>query len=61
MGWGTNYTWKVVYLPVHHAPCLRLPQVALVEACTEHEAMSNFQQQYAGQYITIQSCKKLLG
>jgi hypothetical protein len=35
--------------------------VALVEAATHAQAMYAFQQQYAGQYFTIESCKKLLG
>ena len=35
--------------------------VALVEASDRHDAMYTFNQQYAGQYHTVESCTKLLG
>ena len=54
--WGTNKTWKVVYYP----KVLNGGQmgVAFVEAPNQHVAMYTFQQQYAGQYSTIESCKE---
>ena len=59
--YGQWETWKVVY---------RLPAdqwnngakgVALVEAGNHAHAMSVFQQEYAGQFSTVESCTKLLG
>jgi hypothetical protein len=35
--------------------------VAFIEAGNESHAMTIFQEQYAGQFHTIQSCTKLLG
>lgn len=57
--YGKRETWKIVYIPREMNNGLR--GVALVEACDHHHAMSQFQQQYAGQYFTIESCNKLLG
>ncbi|MBQ2933905.1 MAG: hypothetical protein IJE02_04790 [Clostridia bacterium] len=50
-------TWKVVYYPKE----LNAGQmgVALIEAPDHHAAMYTFQQQYAGEYTTVYSCKKL--
>ena len=50
-------TWKVVYVPREMNGGIR--GVALVEAETHQMAMYTFQQQYAGQYFTVESCKKL--
>lgn len=57
--YGPLETWKIVYLP----KVLNAGQrgVALVEADCHQMAMHTFQQQYAGQYSTIESCRKLLG
>lgn len=57
MGWGKNYTWKIVYNP--KVANGGMQGVALVEACTEQEAMFTFCNQYAGQFTTVNSCKKL--
>jgi hypothetical protein len=54
--WNTK-TWKVVYVPREMNGGIR--GVALVEAETHQMAMYTFQQQYAGQYFTVESCKKL--
>jgi hypothetical protein len=52
-------TWKIVYYPKELNGGMM--GVALVEADCHQQAMRTFSQQYAGQYSTIQSCKKLLG
>lgn len=54
---GKETTWKIVYNP----KVLNGGQmgVALVEAPNRHVAMYTFQQQYAGQYSTIDSCTQL--
>ena len=57
--YGPMETWKVVYYPKEMSGGIM--GVALVEADSHQTAMYTFQQQYAGQYHTIQSCKKLLG
>ena len=54
--WNTK-TWKVVYVPREMNGGIR--GIALVEAETHQMAMYTFQQQYAGQYFTVESCKKL--
>ena len=52
-------TWKVVYnLPIPEGGKMG---VALVEAERKDIAMYTFQQQYRGQYSTIDSVTKLLG
>ena len=52
-------TWKIVYYPkVLNAGTMG---VALIEAATKHDAMYTFGQQYAGEYLTVKSCNKLLG
>ena len=55
--YGRHETWKVVYIPKVMNNGLR--GVALIEAADYHHAMSLFQQQYSGQYFTIDSCTKL--
>jgi hypothetical protein len=55
--YGTTSTWKIVYSPKN--PNGGQYGVALIEACDHHHAMYTFQQEYAGEYFTIQSCKKL--
>ena len=57
--YGPMETWKVVYYPRELNGGMM--GVALVEADSHQQAMYMFQQQYAGQYTTIQSCNKLLG
>ena len=57
--YGKWETWKIVYIPKEMNNGAR--GVALIEAGDHHHAMSQFQQQYAGQYYTVESCKKLLG
>ena len=50
-------TWKIVYYPTTLEGGKR--GVALVEADSHSMAMFTFQQQYAGQFHTVESCKKL--
>ena len=57
--YGPAETWKIVYYPKELNGGMM--GVALVEADCHQQAMRTFAQQYAGQYSTIQSCKKLLG
>lgn len=61
MSFGAYYgpleTWKVVYIPVNSTGGVR--GVALVEADCHQQAMVAFREQYQGQYITIDECKKL--
>ena len=57
--YGPLETWKVVYYPVNRGA--GEAGVALVEADCHQQAMYTFSRQYAGQYTTIISCKKLLG
>ncbi len=56
--YGPTETWKVVYFPIDKTGGQM--GVALVEACSEHHAMINFRQQYAGQYTTVKKCEKLI-
>lgn len=55
--YGPLETWKIVYVPKVMNAGMR--GVALVEADCRQMAMSTFQRQYAGQYSTVESCKKL--
>ena len=57
--YGKRETWKIVYIPKVMNNGAR--GVALVEAADHQHAMNQFQQQYQGQYFTIESCTKLLG
>lgn len=57
--YGPMETWKVVYYPADTSQIGMC--VALVEADCQQQAMRTFREQYAGQYRTVQSCKKLLG
>ena len=57
--YGPLETWKIVYIPNVMNNGMR--GVALVEADCHHMAMQTFQQQYAGQYLTTESCTKLIG
>ena len=59
MAWENLETWKVVYVPKVMNGGIR--GVALVEAATHQQAMYTFSQNFAGQYLTVESCKKLLG
>ena len=57
--YGPTETWKIVYVPKEMNGGMR--GVALVEADCHQQAMFTFNQQYAGQFSTIESCRKLLG
>lgn len=57
--YGKWETWKIVYTPKVMNGGIR--GVALVEAGDRAHALFVFQQQYAGQYFTIDSCTKLNG
>lgn len=57
--YGKYDTYKIVYYP-KYLDNGRMG-VALVEAGNWSHAMTLFQEQYAGQFSTIQSCEKLLG
>lgn len=57
--YGPTETWKIVYIPREMNGGMR--GVALIEASEHSQAMYTFQQQYAGQFHTIESCTKLLG
>jgi hypothetical protein len=57
--YGPAETWKIIYIPKVMNGGMR--GVALVEADCRQQAMYTFSQQYAGQYSTIEECKKLLG
>lgn len=55
--YGKTETWKIVYVPKVMNGGMR--GVALIEAHTRSDAMFNFQQNYAGQFHTVESCQKL--
>lgn len=58
-GYGPKETWKVVYVPkIMDGGRVG---VALVEAENRQQAVWTFNQEYRGQYTTIEECKKLLG
>ena len=57
MSFGPTSTWKIVYSPKILNGGMR--GVALVEAVDRQQAMYTFQQQYAGQYHTVDSCTKI--
>lgn len=59
MSYGKTETWKIVYYPVQLNGGVR--GVALVEAVNEQMALYTFSKEYAGQYHTVASCKKLVG
>lgn len=59
--YGKTETWKIVYTLPPHQVNNGARGVALIEAADQHHAMSQFQQQYAGQFFTVESCQKLLG
>lgn len=59
--YGNTETWKIVYFLPPHLQNNGNRGVAIIEAYDQQHAMSQFQQQYAGQFFTIESCKKLLG
>ena len=58
---GKTDTWKIVYFLPPEQWNNGNRGVALIEAGDQHHAMSQFQQQYRGQYSGIESCQKLLG
>ena len=55
--YGVWETWKIVYYPVNSTGGTR--GVAFVEAGDQGHAMQTFREQYAGQYFTVESCRKL--
>ena len=57
--YGPLETWKITYIPKVMNGGIR--GVALVEADSRHQAMYTFRQQYAGEYSTVEECRKLLG
>lgn len=52
-------TWKITYYPKILNAGMR--GVALIEAATQQDAIHTFNEQYAGEFSTIESVKKLLG
>lgn len=55
-----TYTWKVTYyLPPEKWTGANILGVAFVEAATRSEASFCFQQQYAGQFSTIDKIEKI--
>lgn len=56
--YGKYETWKIVYIPKEMNNGAR--GVALVEAVDQQHAMNQFQNQYAGQYWTVEACQRLL-
>jgi hypothetical protein len=57
--YGKLETWKIVYFPLVLNNNNR--GVAFVEARDRSHAMSIFQEQYRGQYSTVDTCEKLFG
>jgi hypothetical protein len=57
--YGKYETYKIVYVPTIQNNGMK--GVALVEAGDRSHAMGLFQQQYRGQFHTIESCERLLG
>lgn len=55
--YGPTKTWKIVYIPKVMNAGMR--GVAFIEAETRQDAMYNFQQNYAGQFHTVESCQEL--
>jgi hypothetical protein len=55
--YGPTSTWKIVYSPKELDGGMR--GVALVEAPDRQAAMYTFQQNYAGEYHTVDSCTQL--
>ena len=56
--YGKWETWKIVYTPKEMDGGRR--GIAFVEAGDHQHAMYTFQQQYAGEYFTVDSCTKLI-
>jgi hypothetical protein len=52
-------TYKIVYIPKIMNNGAR--GVALVEATSQQHALNQFQRDYAGEFHTVESCRKLLG
>lgn len=55
--YGPLETWKIVYYPKDMSGGQM--GVAFVEADCHQQAMFNFQQEYAGQFRTVEKCEKL--
>jgi hypothetical protein len=58
---GKKVTWKIVYFLPTNQWNNGNRGVALIEAGDQHHAMSQFRQQYAGQFSAIETCERLLG
>ena len=56
--YGKYETWKLVFTPKVMDGGRR--GVAFVEAGDRHHAMYTFQQEYAGEYFTVESCEPLM-
>jgi hypothetical protein len=59
--YGKWDTWKVVYTLPPSQVNNGARGVALIEAGDRAHAMSVFQEQYRGQYFTVETVEKLLG
>ena len=57
--YGQWETWKIVYIPKVMNGGIR--GVAFVEAGDHGHAMQTFREQYSDQYLTVESCTRLLG
>lgn len=55
--YGKWETWKIVYMPKNSTGGVR--GVAFVEAGDRGHAMQTFREQYAGEYVVVESCQKL--
>lgn len=59
--YGQKETYKIVYYLPTAQQINGARGVALIEAESKSQAMFTFQQQYAGQYYTVDTCERLLG
>ena len=57
--YGKYETYKIVYILPPHLQNNGARGVAFIEAGDKWHAMGIFQQQYAGQFHTIESCEKV--
>jgi hypothetical protein len=57
MAYGKTETWKVVYFPQQLDAGKR--GVAFVEAESRQQALHIFQEEYSGQFHTVEKCEKL--
>jgi hypothetical protein len=61
MSYGKTETYKIVYMPLAKDMNNGYRGTAFIEAESRQQAMHNFQEQYRGQYHTIEQCEKLFG